>query len=355
MIEKINVKEIWSYLKETDLPVVLYGMGNGADMIIEALNSIGVSPKAVFASDGFVRGHSFHGMKVMTLKEIESIYDDFIILLTFAVKDNEMLERIKVLSEKHILLSPTVPVAGKGLFTYEYLKEHDSDFDEAYNLLYDEKSKQVFTDVLKFKISGDTKYLYGCTTDKEEVYKDLLCLNNEEYIVDLGAYDGDTIREITDFTNGSYNKITAFEPDEKNFRKLCIKTEGYSNIERYNLAAWDKEEILYFEKSGGRNSRKSDKTTGKSVPVKFNSVDNVIKDNVTLLKMDIEGAEKKALSGAVNTIKANNPKLYVCAYHRNEDFFELIKTIYNMNPDYKIYLRHHPYIPAWETNIYAKI
>lgn len=354
MIEKINVKEIWSFLKDTELPIVLYGMGNGADMIIDALDKINVKPSAVFASDGFVRGHSFRRMKVMTLKEVEELYDEFIILLTFAVHDKKMLSYIKELSERHILLSPTVPIAGTGLFTFDYVKEHDSDFEKAYNLLWDNKSKEVFLDVLKFKISGDTKYLFRCESEKNEVYRDILHLTDDEYIVDLGAYDGDTIREFTEYTGGNYSRITAFEPDEKNFRKLCQRTENFDNIKRYNLGAWDKEETLYFEKKGGRNSRKSEGSDIKSVPVSFNSVDNIVKEKVTLLKMDIEGAESKALDGAADTIKKYKPKLYVCAYHRNEDFFDLIFKIHNLNPGYKIYLRHHPYIPAWETNIYAK-
>lgn len=353
MTEKIKEKEIWDYLKATDLPIVLYGMGNGADMIIDVLNEIGKEPQAVFASDGFVRGHTFHGMKVLTLKEVEEKFKEFIILLTFAVHDKNMLGYLKDLSEKHLLLSPTVPIAGKGLFTYEFIQKHNDDFDFAYALLADEQSKKVFTDVLNFKISGKIAYLFDCETDKSEVYTDILKPDENECFVDLGAYDGDTIREFTEFTKEKYDKIFAFEPDEKNYKKLCKKIDGYENIEAYNLGAWDKEEVLYFEKKGGRNSRKSDNINVKSIPVCFNSVDNIINNNVSILKMDIEGAESKALDGAYNTIKRCTPKLYICAYHRNEDFFELIKKIHSFNPDYKIYLRHHPYIPAWETNIYA--
>ena len=355
MTEKINVKEIWTFLKETDLPVVLYGMGNGADMIIDVLSSVGVEPKAVFASDGFVRGHSFHGMPVLTLKEVEEKFQEFIILLTFAVHDDNMLSYINELKKRHILLSPTVPVAGKDLFTLDFIKENDELFEKAYSLLADEKSKEVFLNVLKFKISGNTDYLFSTHSEKNEVYDSLLCLSDDEYIVDLGAYDGDTIREFTAYTNGRYNIISAFEPDGKNFKKLQRKTEGMKNLFLYNLGAWDKKETLYFEKKGGRNSRKSESADVKSVAVNFDSVDNVISHPVSFLKMDIEGAESKALDGAAETIRKYLPKLYVCAYHRNEDFFELILKIHGLSPDYKIYMRHHPYIPAWETNIYAKV
>ena len=71
---------------------------------------------------------------------------------------------------------------------------------------------------------------------------------------------------------------------------------------------------------------------------------------VTLLKMDIEGSESKALAGAAHTIVTWRPKLYVCAYHRNEDLFSLPLQILSLCPDYKLYFRHSPYIPAWESN-----
>ena len=61
MTEYIKDNPLWDRLKATDKPIVLYGMGNGADMIIEVLEAIGVQYRDVFASDEFVRGHSFHG------------------------------------------------------------------------------------------------------------------------------------------------------------------------------------------------------------------------------------------------------------------------------------------------------
>ena len=85
----------------------------------------------------------------------------------------------------------------------------------------------------------------------------------------------------------------------------------------------------------------------------FNSVDNIVTDEVTFIKMDIEGAELKALEGARNTVKKYKPKLYVCAYHRNEDMFTIPFKIKELYEGYKIYFRQHPYIPAWESNFYA--
>lgn len=351
MTEYIKDIPLWDRLKNTDKPIVLYGMGNGADMIIDVLDSIGVQYSDVFASDGFVRGHSFRGKKVLTYSEIKDKYEDFITLMTFAVHDAPTLARIKEMSAECEFYSPTVPIAGKGLFTADYLREHDEDFDKAYNILCDEKSKSDYIDVLNFKISGKTEYLFRSMYEKEKLYEDILHLSDEEIIVDLGAYDGDTIREFLSVTGGRYKKIYAFEPDEKNFRKLTRKTEELENIERYNLGAWDKKETLFFAKKGGRNSRKDE----NGIPVNFDSVDNIVKDKVTFLKMDIEGAEAKALDGAKETIKKYLPKLYVCAYHRNEDMYVLPQKIKDFDSRYNVFFRHHPYIPAWESNFYAVI
>ncbi|MDD6022006.1 MAG: FkbM family methyltransferase [Oscillospiraceae bacterium] len=348
MLEKIKEESIWKRLTETKLPIVLYGMGNGADMIIDVLDSLGVGFSDIFASDEFVRGHSFHGKKVLRYSQICEKYDDFIILMTFAVRDEGTLERVRKMNEEHELLAPTVPIAGKGLFTLGFVSEHEREFDEAYEMLADEKSRKAFIDVLNFKISGKIGYLFDCLTEKSEVYEQILKLTENEIIADLGAYDGDTIREFLEHTNGKYKKIYAFEPDGKNFKKLKEKTEGKENIVYLNAAAWDKDETLFFENKAGRNSRQG----ASGVQVRAAALDSVT-DEVTFIKMDVEGAEAKALMGAENLIKRCRPKLYVCAYHRNEDAFYLPKMIKSFCPDYEIYYRHHPYIPAWESNFYC--
>ena len=349
MFDKLNVTPLIENLKNTDKPILLYGMGNGADMIIKVLESYGISYEDTFASDGFVRGHSFHGKRVLSFSEAKEKYGDFVIIVTFAVHDDKTMNFISDLSDSFELYAPTVSVVDGGPFTYEFFMENEENFQKAYDMLCDEKSKEDFINILRFKLSGDVKYLLKAHSEKMKLYEDVLPLSENESIVDLGAYDGDTIREFLTVTGGKYKNIIALEPDEKNFRKLERKTEGLGNLVRLNLGAWDKEETLFFAKKSGRNSRLEE--TG--IPVNFNSVDNIVTEEVTFIKMDIEGAELKALEGAKNTVAKYKPKLYVCAYHRNEDMFALPFKIKELYEGYKIYFRQHPYIPAWESNFYA--
>ena len=59
----------YSAFMVADKPIVLYGMGNGADKVLDELESRNIAVKGIFASDDFVRGQFFKGFKVMTFKE----------------------------------------------------------------------------------------------------------------------------------------------------------------------------------------------------------------------------------------------------------------------------------------------
>ena len=61
--------DLWAYLRTVQKPVYLYGMGNGADALLQVLAQIGVRVRGVFASDDFVRHQSFHGFSVTSYAE----------------------------------------------------------------------------------------------------------------------------------------------------------------------------------------------------------------------------------------------------------------------------------------------
>lgn len=348
MLEYINENNVWDNLKNSNKPTVLYGMGLGAEKIMDTLSTYGVKVSDIFASDEFVRGHYFRGFKVLKYSEVCEKYEDFNVVLCFASRLDDVIEKIARINKEHTVFAPDVPVAGGGLFSREFISENEDKFDLVYNNLADEESKKTYLDILNFKVSGKIEYLLNSFADKDKIYDEILKLSDNENIIDLGAYDGDTIREFLSFTGGQYSYITALEPDEKNFKKLLKNTEELFDITCLNMGAWDKKDTLIFSGKAGRNSKLS--AEGKSVEVI--DIDS-LELSPTFIKMDIEGAEFKALCGAEKTIKKYSPKLYVCAYHRNEDLFALPLKIWELNPDYKIFFRHSKYIPAWESNFYC--
>lgn len=348
MLEKIREEDVWQRLRRCGKPVILYGMGNGAEQILQAFARFGISCSDIFASDEFVRGQSFYGKRVCRYREICQKYDDFVIVLGFASARPEVLARIRALSRQHTLFAPDVPVCGGGLFTKEFVAEHESAFDEAFSLLADERSRQDYVSVLNFKVSGKVDYLFSTFAEKSDIYKEILHLTDREAIADLGAYNGDTIKEMLQAAGGRYKSILALEPNAKNFIKLQKNTAALPGIRLLPFAAWDKSETLLFETGASRGAHAAE----RGEPVQGVRLDDVLDTPITMLKMDVEGAEAKALAGAGGSIRRFHPKLYVCAYHRNEDLFALPLQISRL-ADYAIYFRHSPYIPAWESNFYC--
>ena len=83
------------------------------------------------------------------------------------------------------------------------------------------------------------------------------------------------------------------------------------------------------------------------------SVDSIVGNNgASYIKFDVEGNEALAIEGTAQTIKAFKPKMCIAAYHRFDDILTIPERVLAINPDYKLYIRHFPYIPAWDTNYY---
>lgn len=347
----LNKDYVWNYLKKSQKPIVLYGMGDGADKVLDIFQKYGITASAVMASDDFVRGQSFRGFAVKKLSQIEEEFPDFIIALCFATQIPDVMQTINEISKKHKVVVPSVPAFGNVVFDEDFVNKNRENIKQAYNLLADDFSKKVFKNVLKFYKTGEISYIDKISTTKDEAFENILKLGKNETYVDLGAYNGDTIDEFLHYTNGFYKHITALEPNSKNFSKLKLHCEKMDNINLWELGAYSHNTTLYFNNKAGRNS--AIVSTSKTQTKVF-AVDNILCGRcATYIKADVEGADYETILGIKNTLKMFKPKLNFSAYHRFEDIFRLPILISQINPDYKIFLRHHPYIPAWDTNLYC--
>ncbi|MBQ7288774.1 MAG: FkbM family methyltransferase [Clostridia bacterium] len=343
---------LWERLQAETRPIVLYGMGDGAEKIYQQCRQHGIAVSDIFASDEYVRGHSFLGFKVCKYADICEKYTDCVILLCFAAFRPELLQKIYGIAERYTLLAPDVPLFGNEIVDAAFLHKNAEKLRTAYALLADDTSRKVFENVLRFKCSGEIALLRDCETDRAEVFQNIIRFSQTESYLDLGAYTGDTLTEFIAQTDNHFSAVIALEPDRKNYKKLAALCETLQDdrITIYNAGAWDSSGRLLFDGRGGRNSHLG--TAGYEVPVY--AVDELLRGQpVSYIKMDVEGAEAPALRGLARTIRQYTPSLSVSAYHRTADFFELILLLHTLNPNYRIFLRHHPYIPAWEVNLYA--
>ncbi|MCL2077849.1 MAG: FkbM family methyltransferase [Oscillospiraceae bacterium] len=360
---------LWQYLSQHPKPVIIYGMGNGADKILSVMEEKGLRPAAFMASDEFVRGHSFRGFEVKKLSVLEKEFGEvsakgnFIILTAFGTNRPDVLEKIYRLSEAYEVYAPDVPVYGKvleNLFDEKYVFENFEKIKKVREIFADEQSREVFDRLIDYKISGKLEPLRETVSPREDAL-DLLNIKKDgsEVFLDFGAYDGDTVQEFVESVDWNFNKIYAFEPDFRSFCKLrrrhyLLPAEKFKAI---NAAAWSSDGEESFSHAGGRQSALGE--TGKGKKTTTVKADTFCKNHEkspikpTLIKMDVEGCEAGALSGAAEILNKFKPKLMVSAYHRTEDLLELPLLINSINSKYEIYLRRHEYIPAWDINLYC--
>lgn len=358
----IETQDCWERMRTCGKPVVLYGMGNGADKILSVMERYGIEAADFFASDGFVRGHSFHGKQVLSYSAAREKYPDMMVVICFGSSRPEVLDLFRTVDAAYETVAPDVPVAGDALFTHAYYEEHRLEFEHVYERLADEQSRALYEAIINYKITGKLSYLFRAVSDPEEARNAFVQPEQMKRYLDLGAYNGDTVRELLAHA-GHMEEVFAMEPDARNYKKLSAYAEGETRaaVHTFPYAAWDEDTELVFASEGNRNSTAAkNQTAGITVSQSRTAVIRAAKPDTVLagtpvdfIKYDVEGAEAAAIRGSAETIRTCRPRLLVSLYHRTEDLFALPMQLERLRPDYRFYLRRFPYVPAWDINLYC--
>lgn len=274
--------------------------------------------------------------------------------------DNKMLEKQLI-----YYTNPPDPIRVVG-FNYTWFHVYDEadkskklkkmlDYTDAN--LADQESRDIIHNRCKTFLTGDLSYI-----DKNEINshsyfsQDFYPIISDEVLFDCGAFTGDTIEDFVTFTNKKYKKIVAFEPDEKNVKRLnAFINNKIENVVVIQKATGDKNGKVAFLNNGNMFSKTVDvKDSSDELSVDIVRLDNYIDYHPTLIKMDIEGAELDSLIGATQIIKTLKPKLAICIYHMPFDFYEIPKFLKSLVPEYKFKVRQHE-SGFCETVLYAYI
>ncbi len=233
---------------------------------------------------------------------------------------------------------------------------------DAYDYLTDAESKKIFANIICNRIAPHLSHatylqLYS---PGEYFFHDLFTLSEDEIFIDCGSYNGDSVKDFINAVHNKFSAIHAFEINSNNYKQLKINIkklppEIRSKINCYKLGVWKNRCMLTCGKEEyGSNESFSILKKENLINIEVDTIDNIFKDeNVTFIKMDIEGAEYNALLGAKEVITKNKPKLAVCIYHRLQDFWEIPVFVKQANPDYAISIRHHQKGTIGGTVLYA--
>ena len=222
-----------------------------------------------------------------------------------------------------------------------------------YNLLSDEKSKEVYKAVLKFKLTEDYTYLINVKDDvKKQYFDEVVKFSDEEVFVDCGGYTGDTIEAFLKAVDNKFKHIYSFEPDGRNFKILTKYVEGLEQkdkIKAIKAGVYYKSSVFYLQGEEMAIACTNEATDRK---VEVCAIDDVVKFAPTYIKMDIETFETYALLGAMESIVKYKPKLAISIYHKFDDLWNIPLLLKQWVSEYDLYIRHYECYQA-ETVVYA--
>jgi FkbM family methyltransferase len=140
-------------------------------------------------------------------------------------------------------------------------------------------------------------------------------------------------------------KVIAIEPAPNNIealRRNFVKEIAEGRVLIYPKGVWDKDDVLILNESNGTSAMDSvvvTKDTHKSVSVPLTTIDKIVHElgleRVDFIKMDIEGAEKNALTGGRETLAKWKPRLEISVNHLADDPVAIPRLLRQLQPQYK--------------------
>ncbi len=350
--------------------VYIFGTGNIGKILHYELEKLGI--EVIGFVDNYKKDENSHilNKKVFHPNELISQKDNISLIITSTVHCKIIINQLKDLGFKTII---PYYIFGENILNFDNNKfNYELSLSEKFNLnllkfedlitnkdkylslfkyFDDDKSLRTLDNLMKYRITLDGNCLLEAYDSTNPMYFDagIIKLGENEIFVDAGGYHGENSIRFIKNTNSAYKKILLFEPDLKNLEQSKFNLRNYENIELYSMGLFNKKTSMKFSqgKEGASRVLEEEENGTLIELIDLNSFD----DEITFIKMDIEGAEKEALIGAKKHL-LNNAKLAISVYHKIEDIYEIPEIIREINPNYKFYLRH--YMPSFvETVLYA--
>jgi FkbM family methyltransferase len=170
-------------------------------------------------------------------------------------------------------------------------------------------------------------FLLGCKTDPSEIRLTRFLLENlreGNFFVDIGSHIG-YYSLLASFCTGEKGKVVSIEASSSSFHTFKKNSLKHPNIEAFNIALSDKEEMIEFFEFRGpfteyntmepgqfKGQKWFDAGSYNKIPVSAMCGDKLLekyRESVTIIKIDVEGAENRVIKGLKNYL--DRPTLLV--------------------------------------------
>lgn len=199
----------------------------------------------------------------------------------------------------------------------------------------------------------DAGYFFESLDKKDYLELPELAFTEQESVVDCGGFDGLSLLNCIRFLKGKYDAAYLFEPESECMKNCYKNLSDFSRINYIEKGVWSESGFLKFDNDGGCIRVTDENADALNLCLPVTSLDEeLMGKTVTYIKMDIEGAEIAALTGAENIIRKQKPKLGIRIYHKKDDLWSIPKLILQYNPEYKLYIRHYS-LTVYDTILFA--
>lgn len=177
-----------------------------------------------------------------------------------------------------------------------------------------------------------------------------LALGENTTYADCGSHDGQEALYFARLTGGRFRALHAFEPDRNNFRRLCenvnrtVAGMGLVPVYCHELGVYDRNAFLM---ASGYDAGVTilDQPAQGGMGIHVCRLDDML-DDLSHLRLEIEGAELAALHGARGLILKNRPSMAISVYHKATDFPDVIGFLREVDKGYRLSLRHQSLEPG---------
>lgn len=349
--------------------VVIFGCGGLGRRAITKLVELGICPVALCDHNESLWGTEIHGIPVFSVAEAAAQFGRDALFLIAVWNPHhwygETAQELRTAGAQSITsyhplfwrfpndFLPVVLLNDLPAKVYE--AKHD--VLAAERCWADDLSLRIYRANIRWRALGDPESMPPRPAENTYFPKDLFEPVTEECLLDCGAYDGDTVRQFLDGYGPNFAATYPIEGDVVSFEKLrkyvgTLPPTVARRIHPIHCAVGAVQGVVRFSFDGVTGSEaEHTNSAGMDVPC-FPLDDLPIAEPVTMIKMDIEGAEYDGLLGARRIIQRDKPILAVCVYHTQNDIWRIPLLVRELLPRHRLYLRAYEG-DGFQTVLYA--
>jgi FkbM family methyltransferase len=291
------------------------------------------------------------------LTKIFEYLNCYIVIFCPTINDSMLFVLNRKLNELNIrhkyLFTSIIRKSAHQLYYPELLDKFRDELERVFSLLNDDESRKIFVSRIKSIMTGDIGYIRQ--SKYEQYFHPEVIPQNGDIIIDGGVGTSISVeRKLSEFI-GDRGHIYSFEPEPNCCSKVANQVKNIKNMTLFSYGLWNKSDHVHITNELYA-SRVVDNQTDNTNVCRMTTIDSFVSEyninKIDIIKLDIEGSERNALLGSINTINKHKPKLLISLYHKHKDIFELPFFIDDLSLNYKFYIGHHS-PTVWETTLYA--